>query len=60
MHLKKNDEKSIIQAIQNDASNIIDKPQRVNLWIRDTLNNELLTYVGEKRIQFETSTDVIG
>ncbi|CDW91617.1 UNKNOWN [Stylonychia lemnae] len=60
MHVKKNDEKAIILSIQSDASSVMDKPQRVNLWIRDTLNNELLTYVGEKRLQFETSTDVIG
>jgi len=47
---KKNDEKSIIQSVNNEAHNIIDKPLRVNLWIKDNLNNEIWTYLGDKRV----------
>eukprot|EP00347_Sterkiella_histriomuscorum_P012125 403369797 len=71
--IKKNDEKSVIQFIASEAQNVIDKTQRVTLWIKDTLNNELWTHVscsgttanntnsgGEKRLQVECHTDVIG
>lgn len=57
---KKNDEKSIIQSVNNEAHNIIDKPLRVNLWIKDNLNNEIWTYLGDKRVQFESNTDIMG
>ena len=71
--IKKNEERAIIQAISSEAQNFIDKPQRVTLWIRDTLNNELWTYLphasgssstttgsNDRRVSFETSVDVIG
>ena len=59
-NLKSNDEKLIIKNVSLEACHMIDKVQRVNLWIKENMNNELWTYYADKRISFECTTDIIG
>lgn len=54
------DERKIIEDINRFGNDLLQKTTMVNIWIKDTLNNELWTLHNNTTISLEANTDIIG
>jgi len=50
----------LVTALNREGMALLNLTSKVNLWIRDTLSNELWTVCNRQRISVEAGTDIIG